>query len=152
VKKILIAKRDIDPHTDVTKDLVASAFELQEVPKQYAPDALDDVTDALGKQFKTGVAKGQWVTPAMVGLAPKPTPREDFVPAKAGDPPVKPVDPVKPELVAPRKTHDVAVHGTAGTIIHRYAEVAPGQWKKIAELTPEQAAREDKPAAPKAAP
>ena len=37
--------------------------------------------------------------------------------------------------------HDVAIHGTNGTIIHRYEEIAPGQWKKVAELTPEQAAK-----------
>jgi len=155
VKKILIAKRDITPHTDVTKDLIAEAFELKEVPKEFAPDALDDLTEVFGKQFKTGVSKGQWVTPFMVGIDPKAPPREDFVP-KPGEPPVtpKPADPVKPEVVR-RKTHDVAVHGTNGTIVHRYEEVKPGVWKKIAELSPEQAARdarEDKPEAPKAAP
>jgi len=38
-------------------------------------------------------------------------------------------------------------------VIIRYEEVAPGKWKKIAELTPEQAAQEDtKPDAPKGAP
>jgi pilus assembly protein CpaB len=149
VKKILIAKHDIAPHTDVTNDLIAEAFELREVPKEFAPDALDDLTEALNKQFKTGVAKGQWVTPFMVGIDPKASPRDDFVP-KPGESPSAP----KPEVIK-RKYHDVAVHGTHGTIVHRYEEVKPGQWKKIAELTPEQAARdarEDKPEAPKAAP
>jgi pilus assembly protein CpaB len=149
VKKILIAKHDIAPHTDVTNDLIAEAFELREVPKEFAPDALDDLTEALNKQFKTGVAKGQWVTPFMVGIDPKAPPRDDFVP-KPGESPSAP----KPEVIKLR-THDVAVHGAHGTTIHRYQEVKPGQWKKIAELTPEQAAggaREDKPEAPKAAP
>ena len=51
--------------------------------------------------------------------------------------------------VVKRKKHDVAVHTTNGTVIHRYEEVAPGKWKKIAELSPEQAAKEAKIEAPK---
>jgi Flp pilus assembly protein CpaB len=144
MKKVLIAIRDIEPHTDVTNDLIKEAFELKEVPKDLGTDALDDLTEALGQQFKTGVAKGQWVTPAMVGIAPKPAPREDFVPAKPGETPVKPApEPVK---VAKRKFHDVAIHSVSGTIINRYEEVKPGQWRLVAVLTPEQAAQFDKAA------
>ena len=72
--------------------------------------------------------------PKIADVAPTPTP-----PAS-----------VKP---AARKKHDLSVHTASGTVIHRYEEVAPGQWKKIAELSPEQAARDDNKAeAPKAAP
>jgi pilus assembly protein CpaB len=147
VKKVLIATRDIDPHTDVTNDLIKEAFELKELPKEFAGDALSDLTEALGKQFRTGVAKGQWVTPFMVGLDPKAPPQDQFKP-KPGEPEPK-AEPVKP---VKRKTHDVSVHGTNGTVIHRYEEVAPGKWKLIAVLAPEQAAKEDKPEEPKAAP
>jgi len=152
VKKVLIAKRDITPHTDVTQDLIAEAFELRDAPKDFAGDALSDLTDALGRQFTVGVAKGQWVTPFMVGLAPKPSPQDPFIAPKAPESPAAPVQPGEVKPVEKRRTHDVAIHGTHGTIVHRYEEVKPGQWKKIAELTPEQAAKEDKPEAPKAAP
>ena len=151
-KKVLVAKRDILPHTDVTKDLIDEAFELKELPKDFGGDALTDLSEALGKQFKTGVAKGQWVTPAMVGIDPKAPPQDAFVPPKpveAGPAPTPPST-VKPVT---RKKHDVSVHTASGTVVHRYEEVAPGQWKKIAELSPEQAARDDNKAeAPKAAP
>ena len=150
VVKVLVAKRDIAPHTDVTNDLVAEAFELKELPKDFAGDAMGDLTEALGKTLKTGVAKGQWVTPAMVGIELKPGPQDPFVAPKAAEATPTPPSAVKP--VFKRKTHDVAVHTTSGTVVHRYEEVAPGQWKKIAELSPEQAAREDKPEAPKTAP
>ena len=147
-KKVLVATRDIAPHADVTKDLIAEAFELKELPKDFGGDALSDLTEALGKQFKTGVAKGQWVTPAMLGLEPKPVPQDTFVNPKDAAP--TPPSTVKPVT---RKKHDLSVHTASGTVVHRYEEVAPGQWKKIAELSPEQAARDDnKPEAPKAAP
>ena len=151
-KKVLVAKHDIAPHTDVTKDLIEAAFEEKELPKDFAADALSlsDLTEALGKQFKTGVAKGQWVTPAMVGLEFKPKPpQEEFKPK----PPETAPTPVKPPEVKPvvaRKTHDVTIHTTTGTTVHRYEETAPNVWKKIAELTPEQAAKDEKPEAPKA--
>ena len=72
----------------------------------------------------------------MIGVpTPKAPPQDLFsIPKPAQTPEVKPV-PVK------QNYHDVAVHSASGTRIHRYAEVAPGQWKKIAELTPEQAAK-----------
>jgi hypothetical protein len=85
----------------------------------------------------------------MVGLqAPKASPQDPFNPIKPG--PGDPT-PVNPTQTGKRRTHDVTIHTTNGTTVIRYEEVAPGQWKKIAELTPEQAAREDK-SAPKAAP
>ncbi len=146
-RKVLIAVKDIAPHTDVTKDLIDTAFELKELPKSLAVDALGDLTDALGKQFTTGVAKGQWVTPTMLGFAPKPPPQEKFDPKPAEVPP-----PVKPEppVVVKKRTHDVAVHTANGSVIHRFEEVKPGVWKKIAELTPEQASKDEAPEAPKA--
>ena len=87
MKKVLIATRDIAPHTDVTNDLIKEAFELKDAPKDFAGDALSDLTDALGKQFKVGVAKGQWVTPFMVGIDPKAPPQDPFfAPKPAGNP------------------------------------------------------------------
>jgi len=142
--KVLVARRDLAPNTDVTADLIKDAFEEKDLPKDFAEGALTDFAAAHGQALKTGVAKGQWVTWSMVGLpTPKPSPQESFVAPKAGQPETTP--PTQPADVKPvaRKKHDVALHTVHGTVIHRYEEVAPGQWKKVAELTPEQAAREE---------
>jgi len=153
VVKVWVAKHDIAANTDVTNDLIAEAFELKELPKDFAEDALLDLTLALGKSLKTGVSKNQWVTGAMVGVTPpKPAPQDQFVAPKPQPPEAGPTPPSTVNPVVKRKIHDVAVHTASGTLVHRYEEVAPGQWKKIAELSPDQAAREDKPEAPKAAP
>ena len=66
--KVLIAKQEIAPNTLVTADLISTAFEWKEVPKELTADAMTDPTDALGKAFKNGVAKGQWVTWSMIGI------------------------------------------------------------------------------------
>ncbi|QJW93963.1 Flp pilus assembly protein CpaB [Frigoriglobus tundricola] len=151
-RKVLIAVKEIAPNTDVTKDLIAEAFELKELPKDLAVDALGDLTDALGQQFKTGVAKGQWVTPTMIGFAPKPVPQDkvEIKPEVKPEPAPKEVPP--PPVVVKKRTHDVAVHTSNGTVIHRFEEVKPGVWKKIAELTPEQASKDEAPETPKADP
>jgi pilus assembly protein CpaB len=156
--KVLIANRDIAPNTMITKDLIAEAFTAKELPKDFAGDAYEDLTPALDKALKNGLSKGQWVTPGMVGLqSTKSAPPEEWIAPKPGvaatPNPVNPVTPPAPVAVE-RKRHDVMLHTTSGTLVIRYEEVAPGQWKKVAELTPEQAAKEDKKdaAKPSAAP
>ncbi|MBP3953852.1 Flp pilus assembly protein CpaB [Gemmata sp. G18] len=145
--KVLVAKHDIAPNTDITKDLIADAFEEKALPKEFAGNALGDLSEALGQALKTGVSKGQWVTPGMVGIqAPKSAPQEFFQPSKpAVEAPKTPPVPVEPQPVVKKKTLDVAIHTAGASMIHRYEEVAPGKWKKIAELTPEQAAKGDQP-------
>jgi Flp pilus assembly protein CpaB len=155
--KVPVAKADIKPNTDITGDLIADSFEWKELPKEFAEDAVLDLGEFMGKALKTGVAKGQWVTKAMVGAqSSKVGPQDPFsIPKPPQEEPKDPKDPkVTPGTTKPvvaRKTHDVAIHTPSGTVIYRYEEVAPGQWKKVAELTPEQAAiRDDKKDAPKA--
>ncbi|MCS6864174.1 MAG: Flp pilus assembly protein CpaB [Gemmataceae bacterium] len=133
---VLVAKRDIEPNTVLTNDLITTSFEWKELPKDYASEAVRDLSEYVGQVFKTGVAKGQWVTGFMIGAASSKAPPQDpfTLPKPAPTPEVKPV-PIK------QNYHDVAVHSASGTRIHRYVEVAPGQWKKLAELTPEQAAK-----------
>jgi Flp pilus assembly protein CpaB len=145
VVKVLVATETIAPNTDVTKDVIAKSFTTRELPASFAGEALTDLTPALGQAFLTGVAKGQWVTPNMVGApAPKMSPREAFIPERPGVPDaVEPVPVPTPTPVVKRKTHDLAVHTTSGTIIHRYAEFGPNDWRKVAELTPAQAAAQD---------
>ena len=154
-RKVLIAIKDIAPHTDVTNDLIKEAFEIKELPKELAVDALGDLTDSLGQQFVTGVAKGQWVTPTMIGRSIKPSP-QDKVEIKPEVKPEKPEEPKKeiapPPVVVKKRTHDVSVHTANGTVVHRFEEVKPGVWKKIAELTPEQASKEELPETPKTEP
>lgn len=152
--KVPMAKADIAPNTDITGDLIAEAFEWKELPKDLATDAVTDLGEFMGKVLKTGVAKGQWVTKSMVGVqAPKPAPQDQFVapkPTPVDPKEEKPVQPAEVNPVVKRKTHDVAIHTPSGTVIYRYEEVKPGQWKKVAELTPEQAAiQDDKKDAPK---
>jgi Flp pilus assembly protein CpaB len=138
--KVLVAKQDIAPNTLITNDLVAEAFEWKELPKDYASDAVTDFGDAVGKAFRTGVAKSQWVTRAMLGdQTSKVAPRDEFaIPKPAAEEPAKPE--VKPEVVQ-HNFHDVAVHTASGTVIHRYEEYEPGKWKKVAELNQAQAAK-----------
>jgi len=151
---VLVATKNIAPNTEITKDLIKEAFVTKELPKEMVGEAIGDLTPGLGYAFPTGVAKGQWVIPDMIGdKAGKPAPRDEFLPPKPG-PSVTPSTPVAPQPtpVAPpkRNYHDVTVHTTQGAVVHRYEEVAPGKWKKVAELTPEQAAKEpgDTPGAP----
>jgi hypothetical protein len=147
--KVLFANRDIPVDTEVTVDVIQAWFDVRELPKGLADDALLDLRPALGKAFKVGVAKGQWLTPTMVGLpALKAPPRDVWVDPKLGG-----TTDVKPATVpGKRKTLDVQIHTTTTTMIHRYEEVAPGVWKKTLELTPEQAAQLDKAEAQKGAP
>ncbi|MBN9122528.1 MAG: Flp pilus assembly protein CpaB [Planctomycetes bacterium] len=150
---VLVAKRFIEPNTPLTNDLIKEAFEWKEIPKESATDAVTDFGDVVGnKAFKTGVAKGQWITYEMIGVPnPKPAPQEPFIPSKPSPTETTPVKPVAPPVVK-RKIVDVAVHTASGTVIHRFEEQPSGQLKKIAELTPEQAAQSDKTEAPKATP
>lgn len=139
--KVPVAKRDIEPNTLLTNDLIKEAFEWQDLPKDYAVEAVLDMNLVLGKTLKHGLSKKQWVTYTMIGLhQPKPGPQETFNLPKPG--PGDPVKPPEPLPVAKKPTLDVAIHTTNGTTIHRYEEVSPGNWKKKAELTPEQAAKD----------
>jgi pilus assembly protein CpaB len=159
--KVLIANADIAPNTDITADLLKEKFHEKEFNKEVVEGACLDLNNYLGKAFKYGVAKGQWVTDAMVGAPalkgpppdahvdnePKPAPKPD--PTLVG--PVAPVTPptttTTPPKVTPtvpvvaKRIRDVSVHTASGTMIHRYVEVRPDEWKLMAVLSPEEAAR-----------
>lgn len=137
VVKVPVAKQDIAPNTTITNDLVAEAFEWKELPKDFAGDAVVDFSDWVGKAFKTGVAKSQWVTKAMLGEPATKAPPQETFNAPKPSPEEKAAKPV-----ARKKTHDVAVHTAHGTVIHRYEEYAPGKWKKVAELNQGQATKD----------
>ncbi len=144
VVKVPVAKKDIAANTMITADLIADAFEIKELPKDYAGDAVIDFNDLIGKAFKSGVSKNQWVTRTMVGeQAPKDAPHDAFSAPKPGptDAPKKPD--VKTQPVQKKNYHDVAVHTGHGTVIHRYEEYAPGKWRKVSELNQAQATRDE---------
>jgi Flp pilus assembly protein CpaB len=149
--RVWVAKEDIAPGTDLTADLVKDKFTEKEYPKEYVEGAYTDLTPLYGKAFKFGVAKGQWVTDALVGYYLRDTGHDSEIkglpgPANAGSKVV--LDP-KPVV---KPTMDVALHTASGTAIHRYEEVRPGVWKLRAVLTPEQASHLPANREPTAAP
>lgn len=153
--KVWYALKDIAPGTEITADLIKEAFEVGELEEKKAGTALTDFADTTGKVFVLGVAQGHWVTKSMVGKAtPKAGPIDSFTPPL---PDVKPADPVKPPEVKPEPVKpqpakpefvDVPVTGPSGTVVHRYEKFPNGKMRKVAELTPEQAAAADKQNAP----
>jgi Flp pilus assembly protein CpaB len=148
--KVLVATVDIPANTDITRDLIEQRFVEREVPKEMADGVITDFTPHLAKVFKTGVARGQWVTEGMIGLpVPKPAPQDhqiDNPPKPEPKDTVKPVEPVRPSAppLVSRRTHDIYGHTASGTVIYRYEEVNPGEWKLKATLTPEQLAAQAK--------
>jgi hypothetical protein len=131
------ALADIKENTEITEDLIADAtvFGTREVPKELAEDAITDLKQFLGKVFKNGLGKGQWVTKGLVGKAePKPAPRSEFTDPKPAPQEDQPTPAARPTVV--RKTHDVTMHTASGTKVFRYEEVAPGEWKYTGEVAP----------------
>jgi len=116
--------------------------------------AYPDLTPYLGQVFKTAIVKEQLVIKGMIGPAgSKAPPRDPFTDPKEP----KPLEPTPEPKVAPKpvvvakRTHDVAFHTASGTVIHRYEEFMPGEWRLKHVLSPEEAARDPKqPAAPDA--
>ncbi len=154
--KVLVAIDDIQPGTSLTSDLIKEKFAAKEFPKEVVEGVCLDLLQYanLGKALKFGVAKGQWVTNAMIGVEnPKPSPHDDRVDnePKGGPPEPKTEVAPNPPKVTPtptptpapvaKKIWDVSVHTTSGTLVHRFQEVRPGEWKQIAVLSPEEAAR-----------
>jgi Flp pilus assembly protein CpaB len=129
--KVPCAVTDIKPGTEITKDLIndPAVFGTRELPKDFAEDAVTDLTPFVGEHLKNGLGKGQWVTKGLVGGAePKPSPRDSFNPDKGGSA-------AKP--AAPRRNYrDVTVHTTTDTKVYRYEEVEPGRWRSVGEVRP----------------
>ncbi|QDU18571.1 Flp pilus assembly protein CpaB [Urbifossiella limnaea] len=130
---------DIKGGTELTADLIAdeTVFGTRELPKDVAGDAVTDLSTVAGKTLRSGLGKGQWVTPGLVG---DPLPKLDPPP-----PPVtKAPEPVRP-------TRDVTVHTGTGSKTFRYEEWAPGRWRLVGEVRG-QATAESAAPAPDAAP
>ena len=152
-----VAIEDIAAGTDLTKDLIAAKFKTIELPLALADGAFTDLTPALGKVFRTGLGKGQWVTEALVGIqATKPGPQEEFQPPKSAPveptpaataPPVAPTEKPKP-VVAKRAIKDLPLTTPHSVTIFRYEEYAPGKWRYLGEF-PADATEDAKPAKPR---
>jgi Flp pilus assembly protein CpaB len=128
---------DIKAGTELTADLIADAavFGTREMPKDGSGDAVTDLNAVAGKTLRTGLGKGQWVTPGLVGdPLPKPAPAEMDTTPKAPPAP-------------PRATRDVTVHTGTGSRTFRYEEWAPGRWRVVGEVRGAGPARNDDPAA-----
>jgi Flp pilus assembly protein CpaB len=131
--KVPVALTDIPAGTPITNELIAdqAKFGTKELPKDLAEDAITDLTPYVGQEFKTGLGKGQWVTKNLVAsTAPKPGPKSD-----QADP--KP-DPEAEKAPRNRKYYDLGIHSPSGTRYFRYEEVAPGEWRLLGEIRPDQ--------------
>jgi Flp pilus assembly protein CpaB len=127
VVKVPAAKVDIAAGTQITKDLIAEKFELKELPKDLAADAVTNLEDlADDKQvLRTGLGKGQWVTKSLVGGAqPKAPPKDEALLPKPGP---------NEKTITEKATKEVAIHTANGTKVYRYEETTPGQWKLMPE-------------------
>jgi len=146
--KVWTAKVNIEPGTEITKELVAQKLVETEIPKVLAKGAYSDLSDLINKNLtlKTGLSEGQWVTSALVGPpSSKASPLEEFQPPKVKQEP--------PKATGPRPTRDVTVTGPNGTLIHRFEEIRPGEWRLKAILRPEEVGRRSStPPAPAPAP
>jgi len=113
---------DIKGGTELTTDLIGddTVFGTRELPKDVAGDAITDLTKVAGKTLRSGLGKGQWVTPGLVG---DPTPMTAPPQPKAVEPPAP-----------PRPTRDVTVHTGTGSKTYRYEEWAPGRWRLVGEV------------------
>ncbi len=135
---------DIKGGTELTTDLIGdeTVFGTRELPKDVAGDAVTDLNKVVGKTLRSGLGKGQWVTPGLVGPPEtKAAPPQPDVAPKATTPP------------APaRKTHDVTIYTASGSTTYRYEEWAPGRWRLVGEVRPQTDALPVDPAAPAPAP
>jgi Flp pilus assembly protein CpaB len=136
--KVWMAKVHIDAGTEITKELISQKLVESEIPKVAAEGAYSDLSDLVNKSLtlKTGLSKGQWVTTDLVGPSvTKPEPMDVFMPPKPDQQAVK-------VEAGPRPQKDVNVTSTSGTLIHRFEEVRPGEWRLVRILTTQEVARE----------
>lgn len=142
--KVPYALVDIKSGTELTADLIGdeAVFGTRELPKDVAGDAITDLTKVTGKVLRTGLGKGQWVTPGLVGdPQPKAGPTAEFTPEKT-EPKAAPTPPPAPKA-APLATRDVTIHTGTGSKTFRYEEWAPGRWRMVGEVRTRTAPAED---------
>ncbi|HVK10094.1 MAG TPA: Flp pilus assembly protein CpaB [Gemmataceae bacterium] len=152
VVQVPVATEDIPAGTEVTNDLIAEKFKTIDLPAELANGAYTDLTEVRSKVFRTGLAKGQWVTGSLVGeQGPKPADQNEFAVPKPG-----PVEPkavaqapstTKP-MIAPKKPiKDLPLTTPHGVTIFRYEEYLPGKWRYLGEFPANEsgAATEEQP-------
>jgi Flp pilus assembly protein CpaB len=136
--KVFVAVEDIAPNTEVTKDVLEKKLVLKEFPKEFAQGACTDPTTHFGKAFRYGVVKDQVVLDSVFG------PKESKPAPPSNNIEEKPEPKAKPPVVA-RRTKDIAVHTATGTVVHRYEEIAPGQWRFLGTIGLVESTKYDKP-------
>lgn len=145
--KVWIAKANIESNTTLTADLIKEKFAQEERPREYAEGACADVAEYHTKALVHGISKGQYLTYFMLGeQGPKPAPQDlGIANLPKGGPSSNPQPRPQPKVeVKPRATRDIALHTPSGSVVFRYMEMKPGEWKLLGTLTPEQAARPSK--------
>jgi hypothetical protein len=132
--KVLVATKDFPAGIAITKDMAAD-FRLVELPRGLAEGAFPEISEELlGKELKYALAKGHWITGALVGdptLKPR-SERFEFFPPKDEPKADLPVPGDKPR----RNIHDVLMHTPSGSRVFRYEEHHPGQWRLLGEISP----------------
>lgn len=134
--KVWVATSKIPAGTEITKELVAKHLREKEMPREYAIGAYSDLTECINQNLtlKTDLVTDAWITASIVGPSTKAPPQEAFTAPKGGTVTESP----KPVSNA---QYDLTVVTASGTVIHRYEEVAPGEWKFKTILTPEEASK-----------
>jgi len=142
--RVLVAAEELPVGTTITKDLAAK-FRTVELPKGLAEGAFPEITEELlGKEFKHGLGKGQWITGSLVGdPSLKPRPERDVFVAPKDEPRAE--TPAAPSIR--RNTHDITLHTPHGSRVYRYVEVNAGEWRLLGEVSPTDRVPGDKPAA-----
>lgn len=159
--KVPVATEDIPAGTEVTGDLITEKFKTIELPAELAQGAFTDLKEVRQKVFKNGLAKGMWVTEALVGFqpskpayggqdefqVPKPAPAvEQPKPSVAQATPSTPPAPAtsKPIAAPKRAIKDLPLTTPHGVTIFRYEEYLPGKWRYLGEF-PADATPDDQP-------
>lgn len=134
--KVWVATVKIPAGTEFTREMVSQKLKEKEVPREFAVGAYSDLAPLVDQKLtlRTDLGVDQWVADTIVGPSTKaPPPEEWTAPKGLGELPK-----VIPQ--AQRKYHDTSIHTATGTIIYRYEEIRPGEWRFHSTLTPEEAA------------
>jgi Flp pilus assembly protein CpaB len=121
--KVWVAIDNIPAGAEITRELINSKLREKEAPRELAEDAYSDLTKLIENKntFPNGLSKGNFVTFSSIG---GPKPPVSAINVKTGKP-----------------TRDILVVVASGSLVYRYYEHSPGDWRFLTILTPEEAAK-----------
>lgn len=156
--KIQVATKDLPAQTELTPELLAEAFKIQEVPVDQVPaNAVRRLSEHVGRFLQKDLAENQFVPLAYLGgkmteVAPppvaqkdpepepkkpeiKPAPGPDVAGPKAEPPEI--IKPVPPKVARkPKPQYEyLSMSGASGTIWIRFEKLPNGELRKIGPVT-----------------